>query len=120
MWRGVALVRKDVSEERTASIIRVKKMNKLGAMSVVITSSVLQLIVTANAVPSSPILVTLIIEAITSSETSVHTTVTRHHIPENGILHSHGRESLKSYTELSRIPTGLEKELLCCRGPTAI
>jgi hypothetical protein len=32
-----------------------------------------------------------------SSETSVHTRSTRHHIPENGILHSHRRENLKSY-----------------------
>jgi hypothetical protein len=29
--------------------------------------------------------------------TSVDTTFTRHHIPEDGILHSHRRENLKSY-----------------------
>jgi hypothetical protein len=33
-----------------------------------------------------------------SSETSVHTRATRHHIPADGILHSHSRENRKSYT----------------------
>jgi hypothetical protein len=32
-----------------------------------------------------------------SSETSAHTRSTRRHIPEDGILHSHRREDLKSY-----------------------
>jgi hypothetical protein len=37
-------------------------------------------------------------EAIRSSETSVEsTTSTRRHTPEDGILHSHRRENLKSY-----------------------
>jgi hypothetical protein len=39
-------------------------------------------------------------EAIRSSETSVHTRSTRPHIPENGILHSRCRENLKSYIVL--------------------
>jgi hypothetical protein len=38
--------------------------------------SVLRLLVTANVVPSSPILVTLMMEAIRSSETSAHTRAT--------------------------------------------
>jgi hypothetical protein len=37
------------------------------------------------------------IEAIRSSETSVHTRTTQRQIPEDGILHSHRRENLKSY-----------------------
>jgi hypothetical protein len=36
-------------------------------------------------------------EAIRSSETSVNTISTRHHIPEDCFLHSHRRENLKSY-----------------------
>jgi hypothetical protein len=42
---------------------------------------------------------TLKMEAILSSETSVHTISTRRHIPQDGILHSHRRVNLKSYIE---------------------
>jgi hypothetical protein len=40
-------------------------------------------------------------EELSSSETSVLTTATLRHIPEDGILHSHRRENLKSYTALT-------------------
>jgi hypothetical protein len=40
---------------------------------------------------------TLKMEAIRSSKTSVHTRSTQRHISEDGILHSHHRENLKSY-----------------------
>jgi hypothetical protein len=56
----------------------------------------LQLLVTANAVPSSPILVTLMMEALRSSKTSVLTNAKRRNIIEAGVLHSHRRENLKS------------------------
>jgi hypothetical protein len=40
---------------------------------------------------------TLKMEAIRSSEMSVYTRSTQRHIPEDGILHSHRCENLKSY-----------------------
>jgi hypothetical protein len=54
------------------------------------------LLVTAGIAPSSPILVTLIMGATRSSETSVITRATERNITEDDILHNHRRESLKS------------------------
>jgi hypothetical protein len=70
MLDSVALIRTDVSEECSASIIRVTRIGELGTLTV--TSNCF----TANVVPSSLILVTLMMEALHSSETSVLTRAT--------------------------------------------
>jgi hypothetical protein len=79
MWRRVALVTTDVSEQSIE----------------VFLGSVLQLIVTAD-VPNSLIIFTLMMEAIRSSETLVLTRASWRHIPEDGNVLSHCRENFKS------------------------
>jgi hypothetical protein len=55
------------------------------------------LLVTASAIPSSWILVTLVKEALSTTENSVLTRASSRYIPEDAILNSHRRENLKSY-----------------------
>jgi hypothetical protein len=76
----VALVRTDIWEERIGSI-KVKRMSELGTL----------------AVTASLILFILMMEATRSSETTVRTGAIPYHIPEDGILHSHRHENLRSY-----------------------
>jgi hypothetical protein len=72
MLRRVALVRTDVSEERSPSIIRVTRIGQIGTT----------LAVTSN--------------QRTLQRTSVLTRAIWRNIPEDRILHSHQRENLKS------------------------
>jgi hypothetical protein len=83
MLRHAALVRTDISEECVASIISVQEL------------------VTAKFVPISPIFVTLVTDALCSSETSVLTRTTRRKIPEDDIFRSHSRKKLNSYIKLT-------------------
>jgi hypothetical protein len=58
----------------------------------------LELLVTANIFP---ILVTLMMEELHTSKTSVLTRATRRHIPVDGILHNHRREYVEPYIALT-------------------
>jgi hypothetical protein len=71
----VAHVRTDVSEELSASFIRVTRIDELG---------------TALAVTSNR-------RTLRRNINTVLTRATRHNIPEDTILHSHRCENLKSY-----------------------
>jgi hypothetical protein len=66
------------------------------------TCCMLRFLGTANVVPSSPILVILMMEAILSSGTSVLTRSTRHHIPEDGILQNKGYRQFMCYFRCCR------------------
>jgi hypothetical protein len=55
------------------------------------------LLVTANVISSSPILVTLMNVALRSSETSILTRAKQRNIPEDNILHGHTRGNLNSF-----------------------
>jgi hypothetical protein len=92
MLRRVTLVRTDVR----------KNLAPPSSWYFVFIRSLRQLLVAAN-VLSSPIFLTLMMEALSSSETSVLTRATRRNNPEDTILHSHRRKILKSYITLYRL-----------------
>jgi hypothetical protein len=84
MFRRVTLVIADISEKRSPSIIRVKRIAEL--RKTLALTSARRLILTANVATISPILVTLIMEDIRFSEISVLTRATRRNIPEDDII----------------------------------
>jgi hypothetical protein len=96
MLRRVDLVSTDVSEKRSASIIRVTRVGELGKMLAVTSNRLLcaniaflrslrRLLVTANVVPSSPILATVLMEELSSLVTSTLKKAPQLNIPEDDI-----------------------------------
>jgi hypothetical protein len=92
MLGGVALVRSDISKELSASFVRVTRIGELGTT-----------LITASVVCSSLILVTLMKEALRSSEMSVLTRATWRNIPADAILHQH--EIFINYTDIDKFCT---------------
>jgi hypothetical protein len=102
MWRRTDLVWTDVSDERIASIFGVEKSASeeptwAGDCRLSHQSKTPSYIRTGREAEWLADFSTMKMDAMRSSEMSVHTRSTRRHIPEDGILHCHRRKNLKSY-----------------------
>jgi hypothetical protein len=93
MLRRVALVRTDVSEELSVSIIIVTRIGEVG--------TTLAITINRRTLRRNTIHVTVIMDVLRSSKTLVLTRATRRNIPEDSIFHSLCRENHKSYTILT-------------------
>jgi hypothetical protein len=98
MLRLLALVRTDVSEEPNSSLIRVTRIGEL--VRTLAVTIVRRLLVTASVVPSSHILVTVMKEALSSSE-SRYLQEPRGVTSQKTTFFSDPRENLKSYVALT-------------------
>jgi hypothetical protein len=97
MLHRVALIRTNVWEERSSSIIRLTRIGELGTTLAVTSNrstltvflcNMCRLLVTLNFIPISTILVILMMEALRFSETLGLTRGTPNHIQEENILHN--------------------------------
>jgi hypothetical protein len=88
MLHRVALARIYDSEERSESIIRVTRIGELGTRLVVTSNqrTLKRQLVTANLLLSSPLLVTLMVEALNSFETSAIARAALRNISEDRTL----------------------------------
>jgi hypothetical protein len=117
MLYRVALVRTDVSEEPSASFIRVTGIGELGATPAATSNQRTLRWLLAGVAPSSPIPVTLMKEALGSSETSVLTRATRRNIPEGTILQEELNSNLGQDNAIkTKIFNGFLKFLLAYVG----
>jgi hypothetical protein len=87
MLRRVALIRNYFSDELSASIIRVTKIGEL-ATDAGCEDKQIRLVVTANVVPSSPILVILMMERYVLPKRRFIQEPHGVNIPEDGILNN--------------------------------
>jgi hypothetical protein len=100
----VALITTDVSEERIGSIIVMTRIAMVGMLAV---RSLLRLLVTPNVVPSSPILVTLMMETVHYTETSVFRRAKRRNIPEDRVLQTRRKSHLCAVRNFIEKPLGI-------------
>jgi hypothetical protein len=81
---------------RRVAIVRTEALRLLHQGDLVFLGSMRRLLVTASVFPSSPILIAMMNEGLSSFEKLAFTRGIPRNIPEDAILHSHRPECLKS------------------------